>query len=564
MMEGRNAKEELIQNIRPIDVNTKRYSVPQSFKSSFYAIHHIQRADSATENTESLKPKNSPSPSSSSPSSTTTTTTTTIRSRKRPSGDPTKNCKRSRSVTTKVRKTSAQDTTPQLYQTCVGIWPENKTLEEHSYDNIKSLSNLLKVRLCQAKFKMMAKLDGDNELFAFLADEYVTPKHKLPCVIKLNQRKQHKSSLSVVGNGKNLFSRNDPAKSVAPVSENINATDTKRKRRRKKSHNTPNPVKVTRRSKKRSAAADIPPVTLSDGSTVYVCEPCHKKYKNRNGLSYHLQRCKYRTKEEKEGSGLQEESVINCICTQNTDEHGTMVQCDKCQIWLHSECVGLTEDALDDAFHCASCKEKISTDLLQSLIDTVPAAAAAEPEPEESLSSQDQINKHLHELFCQTPPDDEEEGDDEDEEEDVFGMAVDDNSEALHVWDDFSFSSTLEKSNNEPWNLMDDDYENDNPSSSWTMNDMALFSQPPSLLFSDPMSSALEDVTTPVHVPSESTPKHDSTPLPLSETTPNSVCEASSVCDATTPTVNPHTPIHTADGLWFQFANFDDDYQCET
>lgn len=259
MMEGRNAKEELIQNIRPMDVNTKRYSVPQSFKSSFYAIHHIQRTDSATENTEPLKPKNSPSPSSSSPSS-----TTTVRSRKRPSSDPTKTCKRSRSII-KVRKTSAQDTTPQLYQTCVGIWPENKTLEEHSYDNIKSLSNLLKVRLCQAKFKMMAKLDGDNELFAFLADEYVTPKHKLPCVIKLNQRKQHKSSLSVVGNGKNLFTRNDPAKSVAQVSENINATETKRKRRRKKTHNTPTPVKATRRSKKRSAAADIPPVTLSDG-----------------------------------------------------------------------------------------------------------------------------------------------------------------------------------------------------------------------------------------------------------------------------------------------------------
>ncbi|KAG2235528.1 hypothetical protein INT48_003091 [Thamnidium elegans] len=555
MMEGRNVKDELTQNIRPMDVNTKRYSVPQNFKSSFYAIHHIQRADSATENTEPPKPKNSPSPSS--PSS------TTMRSRKRPTSDPTKTCKRSRSIN-KVRKSSTQDNTPLLYQTCVGLWPENKTLEEYSYDNIKSLSNLLKVRLCQAKFKMMAKLDGDNELFTFLADEYVTPKHKLPCVIKLNQRKQHKSSLSVVGNGKNLFSRNDPSldpsKSVPAISENtstitITSTETKRKRRRKKSHNTPNPVKVTRRSKKRSAAADIPPVTLSDGSTVYVCEPCHKKYKNRNGLSYHLQRCKYRTKEEKEGSGLQEESIISCICTKNTDEHGTMVQCDKCQIWLHSECVGLTEDALDDAFHCASCKEKISTDLLQSLIDTAPA--------EDSMSSQDQINKHLHELFCQTPPDDGEEGDDD--EEDVFGMALDDNSEALHVWDDFSFSSTLEKSNNEPWNLMEDDYENDNPSSSWTMNDMALFSQPPSLLFSDPMSSTLDDVTTPVHPPSESTPKHDSTtPLPLSETTPNSICEASSVYDATTPTVNPHTPVHTADGLWFQFANFDDDYQCET
>lgn len=289
---------------------------------------------------------------------------------------------------------------------------------------------------------------------------------------------------------------------------------------------------------------------------MYVCEPCHKKYKNRNGLGYHLQRCKYRVKEEsEEGSNNSEESVINCICTQNTDEHGTMVQCDKCQVWLHSECVGLTEDALDELFYCGKCKESPKQQV--SFIHT------PTEHQEETMSSQDQINHHLHELFCQTPTEDGEE-----DEEDVFSMAIDDNSEALHVWDDFSFSSTLEKSNNEHWNLMEEDYENDHPSSSWTINDIGMFGQPPSLLFSDPMSSTLDDVNTPVAL-SESTPTNinqdsTTTPLPLTETTPNSICEASSVCDATTPAMNSHTPIHTADGLWFQFANFDDDYQCET
>lgn len=245
-----------------------------------------------------------------------------------------------------------------------------------------------------------------------------------------------------------------------------------------------------------------------------------------------------------------------------------MVQCDKCRIWLHSECVGLTEEALDDSFHCFNCKEQIGKDLLQSLIDT-----QTSDREEQSISSQDQINNHLHELFSQTPKND-------DEEDELFSAPMeyqDDCSDAgvpsstqLHVWDDFSFSSTLEKSN-EPWSILDDDYENEIPSSSWTMNDIGIFSQPPSLLFSDiTMSSALDDESTPLLSDlATPIPISETTPVPISVATPNSVCEVASVCDSksgevTTPGINSHTPVHTADGLWFQFANFDDDYQCET
>lgn len=323
--------DELTQNIRPslMDANTKRYSVPKNYKNSFYAIHHIPRIDSPTENTEPtpLTPPPPPPPppttANKQKKSSNTAMSPTTRNRKRTTTEPVKNCKRSRSMN-KVRKSSnsTQPETnnnsnhPQLYQTCHSIWPEKKTLGEYSYDNIKSLSNLLKVRLCQAKFKMMAKLDSDNELFTFLADEYVTPNHKLPCPIKLNQ-KRHKSSLSVVGNGKNLFRRKDVhdishlnhvdmiasafttasmaadtivTTTTTPVTATPATTTTTTtppkttlatpppptlvaptaattaKKKKKMTRNPPTTVvKTTRRSKKRSAAADIPPVTLSDG-----------------------------------------------------------------------------------------------------------------------------------------------------------------------------------------------------------------------------------------------------------------------------------------------------------
>ncbi|KAG2199713.1 hypothetical protein INT47_012849 [Mucor saturninus] len=583
-----------VNNIRPISMDvhgTKRYSIPQNYKDSFYAIHHIHSPNPTTavpmtttvsspENTEPLPKKKSIS------TATTTTTTTTMRGRKRQDLTKSTDRKRSRQHTTaanKARKSSLGDLiSPTLYKTCVGLWPkEQHSLGDLGYDHIKALSNLLKVRLCQAKFKMMAKLDGDNELFTFLAEEYATPKHQSTPSIQFSGKKQNKSMAVVVGNGKNLFRRNNncnPLDVLAPSTEEATATTPtgtgsgaaktskaamippaaseatgggggEKPKKRKVGRPITTNVKA-KRSKKKSATSDIVPVTLSDGTSVYVCEPCHKKYKNRNGLAYHLQRCKNSSsnKDEEDKS----ESIINCICSQNTDEHGTMVQCDKCRIWLHSECVGLTEEALDDSFHCANCKERIEKDLLQTLIDT----QTTSDREEQSISSQDQISHHLQELF-RTPK--------EDEEDDLMHAPLeyqDDCSEAgvpsstqLHVWDDFSFSSTLEKSNNEAWNVLEEDYENDVPSSSWTMNDIGLFNQPPSLLFSD-MSSAMEEETT--------TPLLSdlATPLPVTETTPVPVATPTSVTDtreATTP-----APLHTADGLWFQFANFDDDYQCES
>ncbi len=47
--------------------------------------------------------------------------------------------------------------------------------------------------------------------------------------------------------------------------------------------------------------------------------------------------------------------MIKCPCGQYKDE-GVMVQCEKCQIWQHTDCVGAVES--DEAFFCEECSEK--------------------------------------------------------------------------------------------------------------------------------------------------------------------------------------------------------------
>ncbi|PHZ09920.1 uncharacterized protein RHIMIDRAFT_40567 [Rhizopus microsporus ATCC 52813] len=75
----------------------------------------------------------------------------------------------------------------------------------------------------------------------------------------------------------------------------------------------------------------------------YSCEPCNKHYKTRNGLVYHLERCKHRKLEVK--------VIIQCVCSHNVTE-GTMIECTQCHTWLHIKCVQPTEET---TFVCPRC-----------------------------------------------------------------------------------------------------------------------------------------------------------------------------------------------------------------
>ncbi|RUS28748.1 hypothetical protein BC938DRAFT_481501 [Jimgerdemannia flammicorona] len=64
------------------------------------------------------------------------------------------------------------------------------------------------------------------------------------------------------------------------------------------------------------------------------------------------------TSEEEESSD--EDSVTRCVCGQQ-HHVGLMVQCDKCEVWQHCECVGLIEEDIPDQYYCELCKPENHT-----------------------------------------------------------------------------------------------------------------------------------------------------------------------------------------------------------
>ncbi|CAO3574980.1 unnamed protein product [Mortierella alpina] len=129
------------------------------------------------------------------------------------------------------------------------------------------------------------------------------------------------------------------------------------------------------------------------------CDYCKKTYKHKNGLAYHMERCPMArlqtsisndldgdstdseteeqrnarcptassqdmpvsksnracSSEEEDEDVDDEEGIIMCVCGSREDEGG-MIQCDKCKVWLHLECVDLAENDLPEDFFCPPCQ----------------------------------------------------------------------------------------------------------------------------------------------------------------------------------------------------------------
>ncbi|KAI8979553.1 hypothetical protein BDF20DRAFT_516389 [Mycotypha africana] len=306
-------------NVTKADMNgqtTKRFFIPQDIKDKFYAIHHL---DKPQENILAAKKSN--------------------RGRKRILTPDSAQQQQQQQINLdkltnrRHKKPRQQHVSPTLYQTCTHLWPKQQEQDgssnDLSYDNIKLLSQILKVRLSHAKYKLM--LNQQLEL----------PEEDKPILPLKEQRffphrlfgKQNESSTAVrIGNGNNLFHRYYANKQqqqqqkrhsidntetitsnallevlTSPYSDTISTLgllqktpqgNNTNKKITTACHNYPPTAKAgsskkVTTPKKRSAAADILPVKQPDGSMVFICEPCHKKYKNRNGLAYHLERCKY-------------------------------------------------------------------------------------------------------------------------------------------------------------------------------------------------------------------------------------------------------------------------------
>ncbi|GAA5807324.1 hypothetical protein MFLAVUS_000682 [Mucor flavus] len=130
-----------------------------------------------------------------------------------------------------------------------------------------------------------------------------------------------------------------PAKPPLPSSSSLSLS----KRRRNSQQPQTQPTKI---------------IKINDDETQFICEPCNKKYKTRNGLAYHLERCKYKSIESK--------VIIKCICQDDTttNDSSTMIECVACNTWLHLRCVGSVTNEAN--YRCIRCtKEDHSSKIIK-------------------------------------------------------------------------------------------------------------------------------------------------------------------------------------------------------
>ncbi|KAI9270813.1 hypothetical protein BY458DRAFT_178309 [Sporodiniella umbellata] len=242
----------------------------------------------------------------------------------------------------------------QLFNTCKSLWPRNQTLGDFSHDRIVELSNMIKVRLLQGKFKLMDSMDQDNELYSLFSQDRTAPtKIKEPQKITLSG-KRTKSVLSVVGNRRNLptlpqmQNRKQQKEYTSPLffhdydallsplrqhptkKEKKTPKPTKNSRTPIKSPRTPmksprvaakspkTPAKTPNTPRRKGTTPDAPIIVLPDGKRFFLCEPCGKRYKNRNGLTYHLERCKNNGPFNREEDELQSQQSINTPMNEHT------------------------------------------------------------------------------------------------------------------------------------------------------------------------------------------------------------------------------------------------------
>ncbi|KAG0219195.1 myeloid lymphoid or mixed-lineage leukemia 5 (trithorax, ) [Mortierella sp. NVP41] len=281
---------------------------------------------------------------------------------------------------------------PRLFQTCFDIMSQLDPDRHRA--NIQSISLVLKHSLEQGMRKLqetVAEIQGEAE------------KPSEPKVTSVDMRAWG----AVIGNGKGLF-KASPRKQqeMERIAERRNIVmETYRaldfpppppgwdKSSVVISDNlTPEKVSV----KTRSSKADKRWPTDLDNTLG--CDYCQKTYQDRAGLANHMERCTMaqlqtsiandmdgdstasETEEQRKArsptallekkAGLKvmeeisecddeadgdEEGIIMCVCGSKEDE-GAMVQCDKCEVWLHLECLDLSEDDVPEEYFCPTCQ----------------------------------------------------------------------------------------------------------------------------------------------------------------------------------------------------------------
>ncbi|CAM0135741.1 unnamed protein product [Umbelopsis sp. WA50703] len=299
-----------------------------------------------------------------------------------------------------LSKLMPQPTKPLLFQTCHKIWPRS-TSSAMTIQDVKPLTLMLKERLARAKNKVLSQQEANIR--------YTIPQLS---------HTTHKpgDADTTVGNAKNFFARIIKTEQQALTSNRaverkqfIEATKfalksipdndfravelvtdsdgrmslaltptTKLKYKRKEKHTSKKMLSSLSNETQSCPSTPSPKSKLANGSVIprsksdnsgYMCVNCHKYYKNKRGLNYHSERCKFKdapksiktavnnesTDDERSEDEEWRDAVTDCICTTQRDDLGPMVQCDRCESWLHLDCVGLHEDNLEEEYYCPRC-----------------------------------------------------------------------------------------------------------------------------------------------------------------------------------------------------------------
>ncbi|CDS06852.1 hypothetical protein LRAMOSA09377 [Lichtheimia ramosa] len=410
-----------------------------------------------------------------------------------------------------------------LYQTCSMIWSDKPPLlEDLQHDNIQYLSRLLKVRLSQAKARALASLEKKDTV-----DDLPVVRPRCETIRLSNKRHQCASSI-VSGNSHHLFQRQARIRPYRQLPRTSTKTTSS-----KHTAPTASPQSTARKNVKTpvkrqgASTKGIVPVIQEDGSRVFVCEPCGKRYKNRNGLAYHLDRCRFL--QEEQISNQQEDELLDedddednttgevrCICDTPQEQTGTMIECENCHTWQHMKCVEKQHDITIEDYQCPFCIDNISEPA-----STERPLRADHADEEDELAEDDEDTPQ-----SSTPNDTKCEPTEQltqDMMDDDLFLSV--NNEETSEMEEESQQHAI----SEPWSQMmsgssqdDMSFMHDPAFQTWGLSDFNL--NPPSLLFSD------------------NTANDDDINFPPSDIIP--------------------TEASQSDALWFEFANFDDDYQC--
>ena len=301
---------------------------------------------------------------------------------------------------------------------------------------------------------------------------------------------------------------------------------------------------------------------------------------------------------------------IKCVCKKSSEDNGAMIQCDRCRMWQHLHCVGVEQKDIVNDYVCPCCLEKDEITVTRTTKASQHSVRMEEMEEEEDELAEDDDEMELpittsndynevmndKEMVEQIVEQEDEEDkkiekslpvslNNNDDDLDISGdflssadinqqqqqqddsalldtKAVDqeqqqkqqamiasldnnDNNNSslsssqqlVPEWEDILFSqpTTDNLQEEQPWTKMSGSSQDENKFSNWGFSDLSLL-QPPSLLFSD--NTMMDD--------------DSSNLLPTSDILPPDEAYSSS-----------DLPPASPDSLWFQFANFEDDYHCE-